>query len=85
MIPCSAGVSVSSGELVTNDYQQIAPDLATEWTARKRCLAGDTITEADIRLFTTLVRFDAVYRTPGFGDTVGFDHSKRHCHAAARR
>ncbi|WP_409466519.1 glutathione S-transferase family protein [Amycolatopsis sp. GA6-003] len=27
----------------------------------QRYLVGDTITEADIRLFTTLVRFDAVY------------------------
>ncbi len=27
----------------------------------KRYLTGDTLTEADIRLFTTLVRFDAVY------------------------
>ena len=26
-----------------------------------RYLAGDTLTEADIRLFTTLIRFDAVY------------------------
>jgi putative glutathione S-transferase len=71
--------------------------------ARQRYLVGDTITEADIRLFTTLVRFDAVYHghfkcnrqkliempvlwayardlfmTPGFGDTVDFDHIKRH-------
>ena len=29
--------------------------------ADRRYLVGDTITEADIRLFTTLVRFDAVY------------------------
>ncbi|MGY6570375.1 MAG: glutathione S-transferase family protein [Salinarimonas sp.] len=29
--------------------------------ATKRYLTGDTITEADWRLFTTLVRFDAVY------------------------
>jgi len=29
--------------------------------ADHRYLVGDTITEADIRLFTTLVRFDAVY------------------------
>ncbi|GLY64594.1 glutathione S-transferase family protein [Amycolatopsis taiwanensis] len=68
-----------------------------------RYLVGDTITEADIRLFTTLVRFDPVYhghfkcnrnklsempvlwayardlfQTPGFGDTVDFDHIKRH-------
>ncbi|MEU9374178.1 glutathione S-transferase C-terminal domain-containing protein [Streptomyces sp. NPDC048255] len=68
-----------------------------------RYLVGDRITEADVRLFTTLVRFDAVYhghfkcnrrkltempvlwayardlfQTPGFGDTVDFDHIKRH-------
>ncbi|MBB0245085.1 glutathione S-transferase family protein [Streptomyces alkaliphilus] len=160
-------VDVPSGKLVTNDYQRITLDLATEWTelhrpgapdlypeARReeidevvegvyrdvnngvyragfasdqqeyeqayegvfrrlgwvserlrgqRYLVGDTITEADIRLFTTLVRFDAVYhghfkcnrykltedpvlwgyvrdlyQTPGFGDTVDFDHIKRH-------
>jgi len=29
--------------------------------ARQRYLAGDRLTEADWRLFTTLVRFDAVY------------------------
>jgi putative glutathione S-transferase len=29
--------------------------------ARRQWLAGERITEADIRLFTTLVRFDAVY------------------------
>ncbi|MCG6858786.1 MAG: glutathione S-transferase family protein [Salaquimonas sp.] len=29
--------------------------------SRNRYLAGDTLTEADWRLFTTLVRFDAVY------------------------
>jgi putative glutathione S-transferase len=29
--------------------------------SRQRYLAGDKLTEADIRLFTTLVRFDAVY------------------------
>ena len=69
----------------------------------QRYLVGDTITEADVRLFTTLVRFDPVYhghfkcnrqklseipvlwayardlfQTPGFGDTVDFDHIKRH-------
>jgi len=118
-------VDVPSGKLVTNDYQQLTLDLATEWTAlhrdgapdlyphalrdeidtvmaevyedvnngvyragfateqeeyetacagvfrrlellaprleRQRYLVGGTITEADIRLFTTLVRFDAVY------------------------
>ncbi|MFE7073839.1 glutathione S-transferase family protein [Streptomyces sp. NPDC057620] len=162
-----AVVDVASGRLVTNDYQQLTLDLATEWRdlhregapdlypeglrdeidevmegvyedfnngvyragfatgqkeyeaayegvfrrlellsvrlAERRYLVGDTITEADIRLFTTLVRFDAVYhghfkcnrhkltedpvlwayardlyQTPGFGDTVDFDHIKRH-------
>ncbi len=160
-------VDVPSGALVTNDYQRITLDLATEWShhhrpgapdlypgplraeidevmegvyrdlnngvyragfaheqaeyerayedvfrrldlmsqrlAGQRYLVGDTITEADIRAFTTLVRFDAVYhghfkcnrnkltedpvlwayardlfQTPGFGDTVDFDHIKRH-------
>jgi putative glutathione S-transferase len=71
--------------------------------AKSRFLFGDHITEADVRLFTTLVRFDVVYHnhfkcnrnklaemphlwryarelyaTPGFGDTVDFDHIKRH-------
>ncbi|MCF3962502.1 glutathione S-transferase family protein [Streptomyces fuscigenes] len=160
-------VDVPTKRLVTNDYQQITLDFATEWRALhrdgapdlypealreemdevmdgiyrdvnngvyragfatsqaayedacrtvfrrlavvserltdRRYLMGDTITEADIRLFTTLVRFDAVYHghfkcnrykitedpvlwgyvrdlygTPGFGDTVDFDHIKRH-------
>ncbi|MFD6225657.1 glutathione S-transferase family protein [Streptomyces sp. NPDC060232] len=78
-------------------------DLLAERLAASRYLVGDTITEADVRLFTTLVRFDAVYhghfkcnrrklsetpvlwayardlfQTPGFGDTVDFDHIKRH-------
>jgi len=66
-------------------------------------LVGDNVTEADWRLFTTLIRFDAVYhghfkcnlRTlesypnlasyvralyqhPGVGETVHFDHIKKH-------
>jgi glutathionyl-hydroquinone reductase len=36
-------------------------DELTARLAGQRYLVGDTITEADIRLFTTLVRFDAVY------------------------
>ena len=69
----------------------------------RRHLVGTQLTEADVRLFTTLVRFDAVYvghfkcnvrrlvdyphlwgyardlfQRPGFGDTVDFDHIKRH-------
>ncbi|HET7460349.1 MAG TPA: glutathione S-transferase family protein [Longimicrobium sp.] len=71
--------------------------------SRQRYLVGGRLTEADIRLFTTLVRFDAVYvghfkcnlrrlvdypalwgyardlyQRPGFGETVNFDHIKRH-------
>jgi putative glutathione S-transferase len=78
-------------------------DALSERLERRRYLVGDSITEADIRLFVTLVRFDAVYhghfkcnrskltempvlwaytrdlfQTPGFGDTVDFDHIKRH-------
>jgi putative glutathione S-transferase len=78
-------------------------DWLEERLADQRYLVGDTITEADVRLFTTLVRFDAVYhghfkcnrnklteqpvlwayardlfQTPGFGDTIDFDHIKRH-------
>jgi len=36
-------------------------DWLEERLASQRYLVGDTITEADIRLFTTLARFDAVY------------------------
>lgn len=80
-----------------------ALDWLEERLSGQRYLVGDTITEADVRLFTTLVRFDPVYhghfkcnrqklseftalwgyardlfQTPGFGDTVDFDHIKRH-------
>jgi glutathionyl-hydroquinone reductase len=78
-------------------------DLLSERLEVQRYLVGDTITEADVRLFTTLVRFDAAYhghfkcnrskltempvlwayardlfQTSGFGDTIDFDHIKRH-------
>ena len=83
-----------------------ALDWLQERLADRRYLMGDSITEADVRLFTTLVRFDPVYhghfkcnrqkltelpvlwayardlfQTPGFGDTVDFDHIKRHYYA----
>ncbi|MGQ0845387.1 MAG: glutathione S-transferase family protein [Sporichthyaceae bacterium] len=38
-----------------------ALDGLSERLETRRYLVGDTITEADVRLFTTLVRFDAVY------------------------
>ena len=71
--------------------------------AGQRYLVGGQLTEADVRLFTTLTRFDAVYvghfkcnlrrlvdypnlwgyardlyQRPAFGETVNFDHIKRH-------
>ena len=36
-------------------------DELEEHLSTRRYLVGDTITEADVRLFTTLIRFDAVY------------------------
>ncbi|MDJ1370848.1 glutathione S-transferase family protein [Gulosibacter molinativorax] len=38
-----------------------ALDKVSERLETRRYLMGDTITEADVRLFTTLARFDAVY------------------------
>jgi putative glutathione S-transferase len=38
-----------------------ALDWLSERLSGQRYLVGDSITEADVRLFTTLVRFDAVY------------------------
>jgi putative glutathione S-transferase len=124
-ITVPAIVDVPTGQVVTNDFNQITIDMSCEWTAHhrpgapelypahlraeidevaelvfrdvnngvyqagfaptqaayeqaytrlfarldwlsdrlrdQRYLVGDTITEADVRLFTTLARFDAVY------------------------
>jgi len=38
-----------------------ALDVVSERLGTRRFLMGDTITEADVRLYTTLVRFDPVY------------------------
>ncbi len=43
------------------DRLWVAMDWLEERLATQRFLMGDTITEADVRLFTTLVRFDPVY------------------------
>jgi putative glutathione S-transferase len=84
-------------------------DRLSDRLEHQRYLVGDTITEADVRLFTTLARFDAVYhghfkcnrhkltelpvlwayardlfQTPGFGDTIDFDHIKRHYYVVHR-
>ena len=44
-------------------YQQLFSrlDWLSERLSTRRYLVGETITEADVRLFTTLARFDAVY------------------------
>ncbi|APU17047.1 MULTISPECIES: glutathione S-transferase family protein [Actinoalloteichus] len=85
-------------------------DRLSDRLAGRRYLVGESISEADVRLFTTLVRFDAVYhghfkcnrnkltelpvlwayardlfQTPGFGDTVNFDHIKRHYYQTHER
>jgi glutathionyl-hydroquinone reductase len=172
-ITVPAIVDIPTGQVVTNDYDQMIVDLVTEWRAyqrdgapdlypkqfrddidtvsqlvfedvnngvyrcgfatsqdayeeayrrlfsrldwltarleRQRYLTGDTITLADVRLFPTLARFDAVYhghfkcnrqklsempvlwayardlyQTPGFGDTIDFDHIKRHYYEVHR-
>ena len=38
-------------------------DWLSDRLTTRRYLVGDTLTEADVRLFTTLARFDAVYHT----------------------
>ncbi|MDX3189502.1 glutathione S-transferase C-terminal domain-containing protein [Streptomyces sp. MN03-5084-2B] len=52
-----------SQEAYEHSYRKLFSrlDWLSERLADQRYLVGDTITEADIRLFTTLVRFDAVY------------------------
>jgi glutathionyl-hydroquinone reductase len=101
----------SSQDAYATAYRRLFSRL--DWLSARlehqRYLVGDTITEADVRLFTTLTRFDAVYhghfkcnrqkltempvlwayardlfQTPGFGDTVDFDHIKRHYYEVHR-
>ena len=53
----------TSQEVYDKGYDRLFArlDWLTDRLATQRYLVGDTITEADIRLFTTLVRFDSVY------------------------
>jgi glutathionyl-hydroquinone reductase len=53
----------STQEAYDKAYQRFFDRLDTlsELLEGRRYLVGDTITEADVRLFTTLVRFDPVY------------------------
>jgi glutathionyl-hydroquinone reductase len=96
-----AGTAAAYGQAYARLFSRL--DRLSDRLATQRYLVGDTLTEADVRLFTTLVRFDAVYhnhfkcnrskltempvlwayardlfQTPGFGDTIDFDHIKRH-------
>jgi putative glutathione S-transferase len=52
-----------SQEAYDRAYQRLFDrlDLLSERLETRRYLMGETITEADVRLFTTLVRFDPVY------------------------
>lgn len=52
-----------SQEAYNEAYERLftALDWLEERLSGQRYLVGDTITEADVRLFTTLVRFDPVY------------------------
>jgi putative glutathione S-transferase len=52
-----------SQESYERSYQRLFArlDALSEHLSTRRYLVGDTITEADVRLFTTLVRFDSVY------------------------
>ena len=52
-----------SQEAYSEAFQKLftAMDRVEEILSKTRFLTGDKLTEADIRLFTTLVRFDAVY------------------------
>ncbi|WP_328456223.1 glutathione S-transferase family protein [Amycolatopsis sp. NBC_00438] len=52
-----------SQEAYEHSYRKLFArlDWLSERLTDQRYLVGDTITEADVRLFTTLVRFDAVY------------------------
>lgn len=52
-----------SQEAYDDAYDRLwtALDWLEDRLATRRFLVGDTLTEADVRLFTTLVRFDAVY------------------------
>ena len=54
-----------------------ALDWLSERLSGQRFLVGDTITEADVRLFTTLARFDAVYHGH-FKCNLGFTGSSQH-------
>jgi len=54
-----------SQEAYDEGYERLwtAMDWLEERLTDRRYLMGDKITEADVRLFTTLVRFDAVYHS----------------------
>ena len=61
-IHLGSAVTVLSSDDPIRVFQRFATlDALEDRLAGRRYLTGETITEADWRLFTTLVRFDAVY------------------------
>ena len=60
---CTAAASPARRRPTTAAYDRLftALDWLSERLSGQRYLVGDTITEADVRLFTTLARFDPVY------------------------
>jgi putative glutathione S-transferase len=102
-----AGTQNAYDEAYTRLFHRL--DWLSDRLERQRYLMGETITEADVRLFTALVRVDPVYyghfkcnrqklaempvlwayardlfQTPGFGDTIDFDHIKRRYYQVQR-
>ena len=60
---CTAAGSPGSQDAYDKAYDRLftALDWLSDRLSTQRYLVGDTITEADVRLFTTLARFDPVY------------------------
>ena len=56
------GFTFEEGNVKAYDRLFTALDWVSDRLANQRYLVGDTITEADVRLFTTLARFDPVYQ-----------------------
>jgi glutathionyl-hydroquinone reductase len=57
-------------------------DWLSERLATRRYLVGDAITEADVRLWPTLVRFDAVYH--GTSSATGTSSPRCRCYGRTR-
>ena len=79
---CGFAVSQSAyDEAVKNLFSAL--DRCEELLARSRYIAGDVFTEADVRLFMTLIRFDEVY-VVYFKTNKKFIHQYEHMGAYVR-